>query len=95
MAERTSNDNDERDPVVRFEPDPYGQAAMLLIESLIHRLIERSTITIEDAIEIVQVAGEVKDDIGEELGDSPATLARSLALLKKIEVSLSNDLITR
>ena len=94
MHERTSNDNDSGRAQARArEPDAHGQAAILLTESLIHGLIAGNVITVADAVEIVAAAAEVKEEIGEELGDSPATLQRSLALLDSIRLSLARDLI--
>lgn len=75
----------------RAEPDAHGQAAMLLVESLIHGLIARSVISVEDAVEIVEVAAEVKNDIGADLGDSPETLKRSLTMLGTMAASLKAD----
>lgn len=85
----TSNDNDDA-PL--HGPDAHGQAAMLLVESLIHGLIARSVISVEDAIEIVEVAADVKQEVAGELGDSPATLRKSLGLITAISASLTNDL---
>ena len=90
MTEQTSNDNDVGRVDAR-EPDPHGQAAILLVESLMHGLIVRSIISVEDAIEIVGVATEVKEEIAEDMGDSPATMERSLTILKAISTSLAND----
>ena len=94
MAEHTSNENDAA-PVGGGwpQPDPHGQAAMLLVESLIHGLVARSTITTAEAIEIVRVAAEVKEEVADEMGDSKTTLVRSLTLLDAIRGSLENDLI--
>lgn len=91
MAENT-NDNEavHADSSWR-EPDAHGQAAMLLVESLLHSLIARSVITVEDAMEIVQVAADVKMEIAADLGDSPSTMRRSLSLLTSIETSLRQD----
>lgn len=72
-------------------PDAHGQAALLLVESLIHGLLERRLITVADAVEIVDVAVEVKADIGGDLGDSPANLRKSLSLLAAISSSLVRD----
>lgn len=87
-----SNDNERmvsgsRHPV----PDAHGQAAMLLVESLIHGLIARSVISVADAIEIVEVAADVKVEVAAELGDTPATFHRSLAMLEAIRGSLKQD----
>ena len=73
-------------------PDAHGQAAMLLVESLIHGLITRSVITPADAVEIVEIATEVKEEIAFTLGDSPASLEKSLRLLQAISDSLKPDI---
>ena len=75
----------------RREPDAHGQAAMLLVESLIHGLIARSVISTKEAIEIVDTAAEVKAEVAVQLGDSPATMQHSLALLESISRSLKGD----
>lgn len=84
------NDNMDADAV--HGPDAHGQAAMLLVESLIHSLIAGGVITVAAAVEIVDDATEVKTDIAGDLGDSPANLRKSLGLLKAISVSLSRDI---
>ncbi len=87
-----ANDNDTYAEASRApEPDAHGQAAMLLTESLIFGLIERSVISVADAIDIVETAAEVKAEIGADLGDSPETLDRSLNLLDAISDSLKLD----
>ena len=73
------------------EPDAHGQAAMLLVESLIHGLIARGVIGTQEAIDIVETAAEVKTEVAAELGDSPGTMQRSLALLAAIGASLEHD----
>jgi hypothetical protein len=88
-----TNDND----VVRaggrdHVPDAYGQAALLLVESLLHGLVARSVISLADAVEIVGIAADVKEEIALELGDDAKTRQRSLVLLESIRASLSNDL---
>lgn len=92
MTEHTSNDNHA--PGTRRPgsgPDAHGQAAVLLAESLLHGLIARSVITVADAIEIVGIASEVKQEVAADLGDSPATMEKSLAILSAISLSLTND----
>ncbi|MEP9380359.1 hypothetical protein ABLE91_26910 [Aquabacter sp. CN5-332] len=91
MAEGISNKDPARAAAQRSEPDAHGQAALLLVESLIHALIARALISAEDAVEIVGVATEVKAEIGADLGDSPATMEKSLTLLKSISASLMHD----
>lgn len=93
MDDQSSNDNGEQAAPARLaEPDAHGQAAMLLSESILHGLIARSVLTVPEAIEIVEVAAEVKEEIAAELGDSAATMNRSLALLGAIRLSLASDL---
>lgn len=93
MANHTSNDNDVAGGDGRLRgPDAHGQAAMLLVESLLHGLIARSVINVEDAIEIVGVAAEVKEEVAADVGDSAANMRRSLVLLGSISASLKNDL---
>jgi len=76
-------------------PDAHGQAALLLVESLLHGLIARRTITTSQAVEIVSIAAEVKQEVAVDLGDTPATLKRSLALLTAIGSSLKGDLVSK
>lgn len=84
------NDNTLKTAAVP-EPDAHGQAAFLLVESLIHGLIARGVVTNGTAIEIVETAREVKVEVASELGDSPATLRRSLVLLQNLSASLESD----
>lgn len=87
-----TNDNEGPCPVVRSEaPDAHGQAAMLLVESLIHNLIERSVLNVAQAIEIVSIAMDVKTEIAADLGDDDDSRDRSLALLSSIRGSLRTD----
>ena len=86
-----TNDNHSGTAAPAREPDAHGQAALLLVESLIHDLVGREVISVEEAIEIVQVAAEVKAEVAADLGDSPATMRHSLALLETIVLSLRGD----
>lgn len=58
-------------------------------------LIARDVITVADAVEAVDVAAEVKADIGGDLGDPPANLRKSPGLLEAISVSVSRDIPQR
>ena len=86
-----TNDNHLETDAPRREPDAHGQAALLLVESLIHDLVGRSVISVQEAIDIVEVAAEVKAEVAADLGDSPATMRHSLALLESIGRSLRGD----
>jgi hypothetical protein len=71
--------------------DPHGQAALLLVESLIHVLRERSIITTGEAIEVVTTALDVQADYAEAADGSEET-RQSYALLSGIAESLQLDL---
>lgn len=92
MSGEMSNNNDV-DPAIAREPDAHGQAALLLVESLIHGLIESKVISVATAVEIVDVATEVKIDLGEELGEAPENLQKSVQLLQAIGDSLKPDIL--
>ena len=77
-------------PAIALEP--HGQAALLLVESLIHGLIASSSLTVQEAVEIVEIAAEVKQDTADDVGDTPTTLRASLRLLNSIKTSLMHDL---
>jgi hypothetical protein len=75
-------------------PDPHGQAALLLVESLIHGLIGREALTNDEAIQIIEVAAEVKEALAEDMGEHPAIMAASLTLLHAMASSLRRDVGT-
>jgi hypothetical protein len=87
-----SNDNHGYAAVARTpEPDAHGQAAMLLVESLIHGLVDREVISVPDAISIVEVAAEVSLDLADDVGGTPETMQRSIAILNALSNSLEHD----
>jgi hypothetical protein len=91
MTEDTSNDNEVRRGIGP-EDGPSGEAALLLVESLLHGLVAREVISVEDAIEFVSIATEVKEDIARD-GDHPTdTAVKALSLLEAIRASLEGDL---
>ena len=72
-------------------PDPHGQAALLLVESLIHGLLSRSVISLDDAIEIVETADDVQVEVAEAADGHGAPMWRAHALLSGIAESLKLD----
>lgn len=86
---------DDNDPATRgpapVMPDAHGQAALLLVESLIHGLLARSAITTADAIGIVESAASVQVDVAEAAQGHSAPMWRSHALLTAILESLTID----
>lgn len=96
MDEPNSNDNDVA--AAHGEPlflDAYGQAALLLVESLIHTLIELSALKVNDALNVVSVAIDARKEIALDAGELPDQTAKSLQLLNAIHQTLSIDLPVR
>lgn len=87
---QSTNDNKAGNGALR-DGDAQGQAALLLVESLIHSLIARSLISVEDAIEIVAVATDAATEIDGDLHNPSAAPRTSLTMLKAISQSLSHD----
>lgn len=87
-----TNDNDPA-PQDAFPPssDAHGQAALLLVESLLHGLCEKSTLSCGEAVEIAERAVEVQFEQAEAADGAGAPLWRSHALLSAITVSLRAD----
>lgn len=85
-----SLDDNPRRGVVESTPEPNGEAALLIAESLMHVLIERSVLSVEDVVSALQTAVEVRvEDVSEE--GKPAANA-SLDLIFRILDSLVVDL---
>ena len=74
------------------EPDAHGHAALLLTESLLHMLVERSVLTVSDAVAVLQTAAEVKLQLATETGESSERTQASLDLLFRISDSFAVDL---
>ena len=89
-----SNPNSSEDSSFRKDdnpkPDAQGQAALLLIESLIHSLIDNGALTKAQAIEAIESASEVKEESASENKESKTVLRRSLALLEQMQISIES-----
>ena len=72
------------------EQDAYGHAALLLVESVLHGLIEQSVFSVEKAVDLIDTAASVKSEIAAENGDPPPMVHRSLRLLEAISTSLQS-----
>lgn len=92
MLDDTANDNTPDRSL--GDADGDGHAALLLVESLIHGLVERSVIKVQDAVDIVNTAVEVQDQAVREHELSPAAWAKALSVLQSIQGSISIDLPT-
>lgn len=90
-----TNDNDSTSggapPSSSPLPDAHGHAALLLVESLIHGLCERSTLTADQAVEIVERAANVQHDVAEEADGASAPMWQSHTLLSAIAMSLRTE----
>ncbi|MES2497611.1 MAG: hypothetical protein V4618_15970 [Pseudomonadota bacterium] len=86
-----SYDNSIRQVPMLSPPDSHGHAALLLVESLIHGLCEKSTLTVGEAIEITERAIDVQRDHAEAADETAASMWQSHRLLLSIATSLSLD----
>ena len=87
-----NHDNDAATPdALPPASDPHGQAALLLVESLIHGLCENATLSTDEAVEIAERAVNVQFDQAEAADGAGAPLWRSHALLSAILASLKID----
>lgn len=75
----------------RRPPDPQGQAALLLAESILHGLLEKGVLTIDDALAITAVAIEAKEEVVAEHAEPREIGRHSLQLLHRISTSLTID----
>ncbi|ATY33795.1 hypothetical protein [Sphingomonas psychrotolerans] len=64
-------DNEVASAANPARPDPHGEAALLLVESLIHGLLMRSVLSVGEAVDIVRTAVEVQNDISDQRDDDP------------------------
>ena len=69
----------------------HGQAALLLVESLIHGLCEKATLSTEEAIEITERAINIQAEQAEAADGAGEPMWRSHALLSSIAASLKID----
>jgi hypothetical protein len=56
------------------EPDPYGQVALMLCESLLHELVETGVITKAQALDVIDTVVELAHEAAE--SDRPLGSAR-------------------
>lgn len=68
--------------------DPHGHAALQLTESLVHGLVENSTIDIAEAQDVVTIAIDATEEQADDLPTRPKSLEKSISLLNGIRHSL-------
>ena len=71
--------------------DPHGRAALLLVESLLHALIERSALKVEDALDIITVAIDANEELAADRGACEYPKDQTTVVLSAILHSLSHD----
>ena len=90
MSSDLTADRPSLSPVLP-DPDPHGQAALLLAESTLHMLVERGLFTNPEAITAVRVATEVAEEIVELAAENSRAGEASLRLLARIRDSFETD----
>lgn len=73
------------------EPDAYGQAALLLAESILHALVEAKVLSVEAALGAIQSACDVKTEVAALSDESGSRMRESLGLLRAISGSFAID----
>ena len=85
------NDNDAASAGAPSAADAHGQAALMLIESLIHGLCANAVLTIGQAVEITERAIDAQYHRSEEAEGADAAAWQPHALLMSIAASLRTD----
>lgn len=89
-----TNQTSAADSSFRNDAQPQGeaqaQAALLLIESLIHSLLDNGALTKAQAMEAIDSAAEVKAESASEEKEPERVLRKSLSLLKSMRESISS-----
>lgn len=89
---RDNDNGSEPSGLPLHSSDAHGQAALVLVESLIHGLIERSVLTTLDAVEIIERAEEVQADAATAADGAGAKMWQSHGLLSAMSQSLQYDI---
>lgn len=72
--------------------DSYGQAALLLVESLIHGLKERGALTVAEAVDVIETAADVQYDLADAADGAGSGLRHAASLLTAMATSLRGDM---
>ena len=70
----------------------HGEAALLLVESLIHGLVACKVISVGDAVEVVDIALDSHVEVEIDRQGSKSAVLGPAALLEQIGASLQHDL---
>jgi len=69
-------------------PDPHGQVALMLCETLLHVLVEQRVITRDTAIEAIEGVAELTRETAQS-GNRPMPASTSVALIERIRESFA------
>lgn len=72
--------------------DAHGRAALLLVESLIHGLAERSILTVAEAVSIMETALDAQIAITDDAAKPTTSMQQASVLLSTLVESLRIDL---
>ena len=87
----STNDNHSAALPEASQPCAHGLAALLLVESLIHGLCEKTMLSASEATEIAERAADVQLERAQVADTDAGALWRSHALMRSIAVSLRID----
>ena len=91
---RQTNDNEAIVPFPKTEQrDTHGRAALLLVESLLHALIDRSVLNVEDVLDVITVAIDANEDLAADRGEREEPTNQTTVVLSAILHSLSHDIM--
>ena len=90
------NDNEPGAPANKPPSlEAHGQAALTLVESLIHGLITKCVLTSEESLDIVTTAEDAQADHAADVEGTKQAPTKSESLLARIAASLRTDLDPR
>ena len=72
-------------------PDPHGEAALMLVECLIHELLARSTLSHSQALNAIRIGIDAQIQASDHRGEDPTKLPPAAQLLSAIYASLEID----
>lgn len=87
---KSNNDSDVGKHMLE-NADSHGHAALFLLESLIHSLVDNETINLAEAQNIVNIAIDATYEIAGELSPQPEPLLQAASLLTNIRHSLGGS----
>lgn len=90
MSNQTSTKDSSFSTDKKPDADAQGQAALLLLESLLHTLLDCGILDKTQAAEIFESACQVKEESAVEAKEPESTLRRSLGLLRNMQLSIAH-----